>query len=154
MIIYPIILFAVTFIADRLTKLWALAALAGDTVLQPFYGLNLVLRINRGVSWSLLSFSDERGFWILTTVIIAIITGFFIYVVREAARNKLVVFEALVLAGALSNVIDRFMYGGVVDFIELYVGTYSWPVFNIADTAICVGIAGILWRAWVVEFRA
>ena len=46
---------------------------------------------------------------------------------------------ALIIGGAVSNVIDRFLYGAVVDFLDFYIGSYHWPTFNVADSAICIG---------------
>jgi signal peptidase II len=54
----------------------------------------------------------------------------------------------LVLGGSLSNLVDRLWYKAVLDFIELYIGPYSWPVFNVADVCIVIGIGGILLRSW------
>jgi signal peptidase II len=51
---------------------------------------------------------------------------------------------ASILGGALGNVIDRFLYGAVVDFLDFYIGTSHWPAFNIADSAICVGVGLLL----------
>ena len=52
---------------------------------------------------------------------------------------------SLILGGALGNVLDRVMYGAVVDFIDVYYGNWHWPAFNIADSAICIGAALIIW---------
>lgn len=56
--------------------------------------------------------------------------------------------EILVFAGAISNLVDRVLYGAVLDFIELYVGRWSWPVFNVADSLIVCGVIGMLFRQW------
>ena len=50
----------------------------------------------------------------------------------------------LILSGALGNLIDRSLWGYVIDFLDFYLGTWHWPAFNIADTAICLGAAGII----------
>ena len=52
---------------------------------------------------------------------------------------------SLILGGALGNVLDRLMYGAVVDFIDLHYANWHWPAFNIADSAICIGAALIIW---------
>jgi signal peptidase II len=48
---------------------------------------------------------------------------------------------AAILGGAIGNIIDRVKFGAVVDFLDFYLGTYHWPAFNVADSAICVGVA-------------
>ncbi len=64
------------------------------------------------------------------------------YSVRNSARNRLLqIALALILGGALGNLYDRLAYGFVVDFLEFYIRTYHWPSFNIADSAISVGVA-------------
>ena len=55
-------------------------------------------------------------------------------------------FFVLIVGGALGNIIDRFLYGQVVDFIDWYYGSYHWPAFNIADSAICVGVTILIFR--------
>ena len=63
------------------------------------------------------------------------------YSVRSPVRNRLLqVALALILGGALGNLYDRLAYGYVVDFLEFYVGSYHWPSFNVADSAISVGV--------------
>jgi signal peptidase II len=63
------------------------------------------------------------------------------YSVRSPVHNRLLQFAlALILGGALGNLYDRLSYGYVVDFLEFYLGTYHWPAFNIADSAITVGV--------------
>jgi len=60
------------------------------------------------------------------------------------ARGASVIAETLIIAGSVSNLIDRAVYGGVVDFVLLSYGTMSWPVFNIADVAIVMGVGLLL----------
>jgi signal peptidase II len=63
------------------------------------------------------------------------------YSVRSSTKNRLLQISlALILGGALGNLYDRISYGYVVDFIEIYVRTYHWPAFNVADSAISVGV--------------
>jgi signal peptidase II len=138
--------FLIAFGIDRLTKWWALMTLA-DAPIHVFPGLNFVLSWNRGVSWSMFATHDNLGFWVLTSFIMLIITGFSIYTVRRALAGFSVTCELFVLGGAISNVVDRFTYGAVIDFIELYAGQYSWPIFNIADACIVLGVCVLLLRS-------
>ena len=61
-----------------------------------------------------------------------------------AARRVTQTSLALILGGALGNLIDRFRYGHVIDFLDFYWGTHHWPAFNVADSAICVGVAVLM----------
>ena len=58
----------------------------------------------------------------------------------EKIEEKYVIFTALLLGGIVGNLIDRIMFGKVIDFIDFYVGTWHWPAFNVADSALTVGI--------------
>ena len=78
------------------------------------------------------------GFAVAAAVIVVI------YSVQSPVSQRLLQTAlALILGGALGNLYDRLLYGYVVDFLEFYVGSYSWPTFNIADTAISIGV-GVL----------
>lgn len=66
------------------------------------------------------------------------------------SKNKLVGLIAII-AGSLSNIVDRFIYGGVIDFIELSYNQWIWPVFNVADVAIVCGIGLILYDCYAHE---
>jgi len=137
------LLFAIAFLADRLTKWWAVTALA-DGPRAVCYGFNFDLSWNRGVTWSFLTATNAVGYWLLCGAIAAMIIGFTWYIVRRANLHFPIGWEVLVLAGAVSNLIDRLWYGAVVDFISWYVGSFAWPIFNVADACIVVGMMGLL----------
>ena len=144
---YYLYIFAFFFVValDRITKWWALLHLVhGDRDVLP--GLRLSLTFNRGISWSLLSFDSAHYFWLVSAIIILVILLFVGYAVRAALRGVNVAAEVMVIAGASSNILDRFLYGGVIDFIECYVGSWSWPTFNIADVFIVTGVVYLLVR--------
>jgi signal peptidase II len=131
---------------DRLTKLWAMQLL--DTAsITLFPWLDLLATWNRGVSWSLFSSHDTTKFIILTACIAMMICILAFYTVTRARKNEPILSELLVIAGALGNMTDRFLYGAVFDFIDLHVADYHWPVFNIADIFIVVGVGGMLVRS-------
>jgi len=143
----PISLFFLSFILDRVTKWLALSFLSGATK-QVCYGFNLVLVWNRGVSWSLFWAETTTAYWILVAFIMFAIIALSAYVLWRFINNFSINWEMLVLGGAISNLIDRLWYGAVIDFIDIYVSVYHWPVFNIADAAIVIGIGGIFIRTW------
>lgn len=123
--------------------MWALhAAQIQDVIVSK--NLTFSLSWNRGVSWSFLS--NLSGIWhSLLIVTIGIVILFFAgFAVTNYKNKQSIFFEVMVLAGALSNVVDRFLYGAVIDFIEFHIGSFYWPTFNIADSLIVVGIIGII----------
>ena len=64
---------------------------------------------------------------------------------KNQSDKLLCIALSFILGGALGNVLDRVMYGAVVDFIDLHYGNWHWPAFNVADSAICIGAALIIW---------
>ncbi len=135
---------------DRVTKAWALNNLVeGPVLIAP--GVRLALSWNRGVSWSMLTPDTAQQHLVLTALIVVITLSFLVHAIFEHRRGQSVMFHALVVAGAASNLIDRFLYGAVVDFILLSVGNWHWPVFNVADILVVAGIGGIVWKNWREE---
>jgi len=146
-------LVAFILILDQVTK-WLIVdnfQLYQRINMLPFF--DLVRLHNTGAAFSL--FSEASGWqrWFFTglaTVISVVILWWQWNLPRE--RHRLLSLGlALVLAGAVGNVIDRMMYGHVVDFLLFYIGPYAWPAFNVADSAICVGVACVLYDHLVLE---
>jgi signal peptidase II len=137
-----------TLILDHLTKFWAVAALRDydyatgkPVVIDVIPGL-LAFRYaeNTGAAFSM--FSDYPILLTAITSVIALVLLGWYWKTPEGHRITRSAL-ALVLGGAVGNLIDRFTRGSVVDFIDAYWRSYHWPTFNIADSAICIGI-GIL----------
>jgi signal peptidase II len=131
---------AVVFIADQLTKVTAADYLMqhGDIKLTAF--LNFSLVYNRGAAFGFLSSASgwQNIFFISVTLIACAVIVWMIRRLDE--KDKLLaVALLLVLGGALGNLTDRLLYGHVIDFIDVYYGTWHWPAFNIADSAITLG---------------
>ncbi|MCB9492736.1 MAG: signal peptidase II [Epsilonproteobacteria bacterium] len=149
-VIWYVGLFSLAFVCDRLTKMWALYSLADQAItIGPF--LTFELEWNKGVSFGLFSqLSSHTAYYALMTSI-GLCCLFFMYLACSNYKKQInVLSEVLVLAGALSNVVDRFTYGAVIDFIQIHAGTWYWPTFNVADACIVVGIFGILLRELVL----
>lgn len=109
--------------------------------LLPFF--DLVMVWNSGVSFGLFSGNPEDTRWILAGVNIVLALVLAVWLARtEGRRTRLGL--ALVIGGAIGNAIDRFVYGRVADFFDFHVGAWHWPAFNIADTAITVGVVLLL----------
>jgi signal peptidase II len=137
-----VIITAVVLAADQLTKAWATSSLKPIgyiEVIPDFFRLSYAT--NRGVAFSLLADSQFDLRWVLAAISFAAALFVVSYFRRAPASvTRLNVSLALLLAGIVGNLIDRVRLGEVVDFIELHWrDLYSWPTFNIADSAICVG---------------
>lgn len=106
---------------------------------------NITHRQNRGAAWSFLADASGWQRWALTVLALAVSVYIVIWLWRLRKERSLVlsIGLALVLGGALGNVIDRILLGHVIDFIFVYIGSYPFPAFNVADSAISVG-AGLL----------
>src|SRR4051812_40207043 len=74
----------------------------------------------------------------------AIIVVVLLYWLARARSGFLAVAIGLIIGGAIGNVIDRLRFGGVVDFLYFHLGSWYWPAFNLADSAICIGVAAML----------
>jgi len=147
--LYPLVFFGTIFV-DRLTKWWAVTVLPGGEI-QLFPGLNFSLAWNRGVSWGLFGSSSPWGLYLLSSVIALVIVFFTAYTVIEYKHGRSIFLELIVIAGALSNFVDRLWYGAVVDFVDVYALHWHWPTFNIADACIVVGICGIAIKGVLCE---
>lgn len=133
---------AIVLVADQLTKAWATASLKPVSYIEVLPGLfRLSYATNRGVAFSLFADSQFDIRWILSAV--SLVAALFVlsYFRRAPADKPLLnVSLVLLMAGIVGNMIDRVRLGEVVDFIELHwQSLYSWPTFNLADSAICIG---------------
>ena len=130
---------AIVLILDQLSKVTIVKLFEyGESLfVTPFF--NLVLVYNKGAAFSFLADSGgwQRYFFTLVGLAAAI---FIIYLMRKHPDQKRFCGSlALILGGAIGNVIDRLVYGHVIDFLDFHVAGSHWPAFNIADSAICVG---------------
>ncbi|MCD8524575.1 MAG: signal peptidase II [Gammaproteobacteria bacterium] len=126
-------------VVDQITKKIALSHLMNDS-LAFFPLLNFSLAFNRGAAFSFLNQAAgwQNSFFIGVSIICII--ALIVWMCRQQyARQKTAL--ALIIGGALGNLIDRIHHGFVVDFIDAHIGQYHWPTFNIADAAICFGVA-------------
>ncbi|WP_220129397.1 signal peptidase II [Thermaerobacillus caldiproteolyticus] len=93
---------------------------------------------NRGAAWGIL----QGQFWLFYIITIVVVIGLIIYIQRLPRGERLFgIALGLMLGGAVGNFIDRLVRKEVVDFIHTYIFTYSFPVFNFADSALCIGVA-------------
>jgi signal peptidase II len=130
---------------DLASKAWMSGwlKLGESREVTPFF--NLVMAHNTGAAFSFLANAGgwQRWFFILVTAVVA--TILVVLLKRNAANRLLCLALALVLGGAIGNLHDRVTLGHVVDFIQVHAGGYHFPAFNVADSAITIGVALLLW---------
>lgn len=129
---------AALFSLDRLTKLWALG-LNDEWLIHK--NLSCALIFNRGINWGMFNCASPLVFMALTIAVGFVIVVLGVMALGAYKQRKPILGYALILTGAFSNFLDRIFYGGVIDFIVVWFGDWSWPAFNIADAAILLGIA-------------
>ena len=130
---------ALIFIIDRITKWYAIQYCVQPVNVLPFF--SCVLTYNTGVSWGL--FADAHHYLIIT-IIMSMVFFMCGYMMRHAQNALLVYATSSIITGALANMIDRLWYGAVVDFIMISWRNWHFPVFNIADCAIVIGVLVLL----------
>ena len=129
----------VIVLLDQLTKLAAVKALAAEGFARVTSFFNLVLAYNKGAAFSFLASESGWQRYFFTAISIGAVI-FIIYLLKKHAGERLFCWAlALILGGAIGNLIDRVLYGHVIDFLDFHVGSWHWPAFNVADSAICIG---------------
>lgn len=131
-------------ILDQITKVWvqtSLLDLQMPVEITSFF--NLVLAYNHGISFSMLQAGSGLQVAALTVMALAIV-AILVTWLRRGPSSIVAWALSLIIGGALGNVIDRIRLGAVVDFLDFHVGGWHWPAFNVADSAICIGVVLIL----------
>ncbi len=137
----PWVLMAVPVVVlDQVTKRLALELLVPHQPVPVLPGFNLTLMFNTGAAFSFLSDASGWQRWFFTAVALVVSAAIVVWLQRLPAGSRwLAAALALILGGALGNLWDRLVLGYVVDFIQIYYDRWSWPAFNLADSAITVG---------------
>ena len=130
---------ALVLVIDQLTKITIVRLFSYGESLAVTSFFNLVLVYNKGAAFSFLSTESgwQRYFFTALGIAAALFITFLLK--RHAGQRMFCTALALILGGAVGNVIDRIAYGHVIDFLDIYVRNWHWPAFNVADSAICVG---------------
>ncbi len=151
-----IMLASLIFIADQAVKYIMIGPLALESRtkidLIPFF--RLTWAENVGVSMGFLEAESETQRWMLVglTAVIAVIVA--IWMLREKLRGEVLAL-AMILGGALGNIVDRVRYGYVVDYADLHFGTFRpFFIFNLADACISIGVVILLARAFLMREKA
>ena len=132
----------IILILDQVTKFVIASSMRiGDSfeVIPGF--LNITSHLNNGAAWGILS-GKMSFFFIITLIILIVLVVFYI---KEAKNNLFMqIALSLLFAGALGNFIDRLFHGEVVDFIDTYIFGYNFPIFNVADSSLTIGVILII----------
>jgi signal peptidase II len=143
------LLFLLVLILDQWTKFYAAEHLQLGEPVSLIDGIfNLTLVYNPGAAFGM--FSGLPDMW--RRIVLALVSGLALLVVmrfffREAKDDNMSQCALMtILAGALGNLIDRYRFDSVVDFLDFYWGQYHWPAFNVADSAISVGVSILMFR--------
>ena len=130
---------------DLATKAWISAAFTPGETREVTSFFNLILTYNTGAAFSILANAGGWQRWFFTLVTVVISTVILVMLRRQRSDRRVSFALALVLGGALGNLYDRLTLGHVVDFIQVHAAGYYWPAFNVADSAISVGVALLIW---------
>lgn len=127
---------------DQVTKLWIDSSFTLHERVPIINGFfDLMLAYNKGAAFSFLADQDGWQRWFFTGLSLAISIVLFIWLRRLPPSHRWTAFAiALLIGGAIGNLIDRIAYGHVVDFLLFYVDPWYWPAFNVADSAISIGV--------------
>ena len=147
-------LVAATVLADQVSKELLLRHLLKTgpivQVVDDFF--RLVIVWNPGVSFGFLGGDKALPPWLLSAVAVAVCVGLFVWL-RRIDRPLIGWGIGLVMGGAIGNVIDRARWGAVFDFADFHVGQWHWPAFNVADSAIVIGVGLMLIDSLLGEKR-
>ena len=130
-------------ILDQASKWLILGIMSPPRLIEVTGFFNLTLAWNTGVSFSAFAGGGATVRWALIAIALLISAIIFVWMGRTERRTLILGFAGI-LGGALGNVIDRFIHGAVVDFLDFHLAGWHWPAFNLADTAITLGVVAIL----------
>ncbi len=145
-IVFSLAIFVI--LIDQLTKFEVMAHLVPYESINVLPILSWTLAFNSGSAFSLLAESGSWHTWFFMGFTSLVSLGLVIWIVRlETRLFSQMLALALILGGALGNLVDRIRLGYVIDFIDIYYKNYHWPVFNVADSAICIGAVwlAVIW---------
>lgn len=141
---------ALALFLDQLTKQWVIRVfdLYESVQVLPFFNLTYVR--NYGAAFSFLSDAGGWQRWFFTAIAL-IVSAVLLWWLKQSKKHEVLlpVAYCLILSGAIGNVTDRLLYGYVIDFLDFYYQQWHYPAFNIADSAIFIGAALLIYDAFV-----
>ncbi len=143
------IVFTMSIFCDVISKEFVVRYFAQNKV--PFVNVidgffNIGLTYNKGVAFGMMTgWSDNvRSLALMVTSLIAFLVLIYFLLVVYRNNKIAIIFLAMIFGGAIGNIIDRVRYGAVVDFLDVFCKSYHWPMFNLADSFICIGVIGLI----------
>jgi signal peptidase II len=124
---------------DQVTKIAITQTLSYGQAIPITSFFNLVLAYNKGAAFSFLAAEGGWQRYLFTGIAVTAVVLIVVLLKRHPEKKLFCGALALILGGAVGNLIDRVSYGHVIDFLDFYAGNWHWPAFNVADSAICVG---------------
>jgi signal peptidase II len=138
-----LLLAAAVIALDLATKAWIVALFREGQELPVTSFFSLVLAYNTGAAFSFLAGADGWQRWMFAGIAV-VASAFLVWMLKRGGSRLMCTGLALILGGALGNLWDRIMIGRVTDFLLFHYGGWSWPAFNVADSAISVGAAFLI----------
>ena len=130
----------IIIVLDQGSKQWALSHLPLYQPQPVMPMVNFTLAYNTGAAFSFLSGAGPWHRWFFASISILISLLLITWMLKLKSKDYLQLTAlSFILGGALGNLIDRALYGHVIDFIDVYYQNYHWPIFNLADSVICIG---------------
>jgi signal peptidase II len=143
LIIFLTLLFLVIDIISKLVVSNLMNVYDSVVIIKDFFYISYVR--NTGAAWSI--FSDNT--WIVILFSMIIIAVIIVYIYKNKPKNNIEkIGYSLILGGAIGNFIDRIVYGYVIDFFDFYIFGYDYPIFNVADTFIVLGVIVLVIYTW------
>ncbi len=136
-------------VADQLSKVWVLQNFSLGESVQLLPVFNFTYARNYGAAFSFLGDAGGWQRWLFTAIAVVVTCVLSVWLSRlQRSQLKLSLALMLIIAGAIGNLIDRSLYGYVVDFLHVYYQEWHYPVFNIADCAITIGAGLLIWDSF------
>ncbi len=151
--LFVFVLSLIAFVIDRVSKNEILSIFEEDNLERIFVNpfLDIFLVFNTGISYGLLGGESSFQKWLLIIVSVLIVAFLLIWM-KDSTSRLVNISISFITGGALGNILDRILYGGVIDFISLHAYGYYWYIFNIADVFIVFGVILFLIKILMERF--
>jgi len=151
--LFVFVLSLIAFVIDRVSKNEILSIFEEDNLERIFVNpfLDIFLVFNTGISYGLLGGESSFQKWLLIIVSVLIVAFLLIWM-KDSTSRLVNISISFITGGALGNILDRVLYGGVIDFISLHAYGYYWYIFNIADVFIIFGVILFLIKILMERF--
>lgn len=151
--LFVFVLSLIAFVIDRVSKNEILSIFEEDNLERIFVNpfLDIFLVFNTGISYGLLGGESSFQKWLLIIVSVLIVAFLLIWM-KDSTSRLVNISISFITGGALGNILDRVLYGGVIDFISLHAYGYYWYIFNIADVFIVFGVILFLIKILMERF--